>query len=291
VLAALERVVEDAPRPYRFVVLSDHGQSQGATFRQRYTVTIEALIRSLTGDEHDVSAATSTTESWGPVNALLTEAGRAAGIGGRLIRAALASRWRRGAVELGPGRDEHDRHRAPGNVERPDLVVCASGNLALVYVDAGSERLTLEDLQARHPRLVESLARHEGIGFVLVRSAVHGAVALGRSGQHYLDQGRIEGEDPLASFGPGAADDLRRLDSMPNVGDIVLNSALDPATDEVAAFEELVGSHGGLGGWQTKAFLLYPSEWGEVEGQLVGAPAVHEQLVAWLVAAGLRTGA
>jgi hypothetical protein len=92
----------------------------------------------------------------------------------------------------------------------------------------------------------------------------------------------------LAPFGTLAADDLRRLDAMPNIGDIVLNSSLDPATNEVAAFEELVGSHGGLGGWQTNAFLLYPSAWGTVDGPIVGAPAVHNQLVSWLAAAGLR---
>src|SRR3954447_3193477 len=33
----------DAPRPYRLVVLSDHGQSQGATFKDRYGVTLEEL--------------------------------------------------------------------------------------------------------------------------------------------------------------------------------------------------------------------------------------------------------
>jgi uncharacterized membrane protein YvlD (DUF360 family) len=288
VLGSLERVIEDAPRPYRFVVLSDHGQSQGATFRQRYHVTIEELIRSLIDKETNVKAATSTAESWGPINALLTEIGRAAGIGGRLIGRSLSSRSRRGSVELGPGREEHDDHRGGDNGKRPDLVVCASGNLALVYLNARPERLTLEALEALYPRLVESLAVHEGIGFLLVHSERDGAVALGRFGAHYLDQDRIEGDDPLAPFGPDAADDLRRLDGMPNVGDIVLNSRLDPATDEVAAFEELVGSHGGLGGWQTKAFLLHPSDWPGAEGSLVGAPAVHRQLVAWLVAAGLR---
>jgi hypothetical protein len=290
VLGVLERIVGDAPRPYRFVVLSDHGQSQGATFRQRHKVTIEELIRSLMGEEPAVKAATSTAESWGPVNVLLTEMGRAAGFGGRLIGGAFSSRSRRGSVELGPGRVEHAEDSESQHGERPDLVVCASGNLALVYVNARPERLTLEDLERLYPRLVDSLARHEGIGFVLVRSSSAGAVALGRSGAHYLDQARVEGEDPLAPFGPHAADDLRRLDAMPNVGDLVLNSALDPATDEVAAFEELVGSHGGLGGWQTKAFLLHPSDWPEVDGRLVGAPAVHRQLATWLVAAGLRTG-
>ena len=35
------RATEDAPRPYHVVVLSDHGQSQGATFFQRYGTTLE----------------------------------------------------------------------------------------------------------------------------------------------------------------------------------------------------------------------------------------------------------
>ena len=34
----------------------------------------------------------------------------------------------------------------------------------------------------------------------------------------------------------------------------------DELTGEVAAFEELVGCHGGLGGPQTQPFVLYPSD-------------------------------
>lgn len=288
VIGALQQVAEEAPRPYQFVVLSDHGQSQGATFRQRFGVTIEQLIRGLISPEADVRTATSTAEPWGPVNGLLTEIGRISGLGGRAIRGAFASRSTNGSVELGPGRDEHAAH-VPGDAgEQPAFVVCASGNLALVYLKESPDRLTLEELQARHPRLVDGLTRHEGIGFALVRSGTRGAMAIGRAGVHYLDEGRVEGQDPLEAFGPVAADDLRRLDAMPNVGDIVLNSSLDPATDEVAAFEELVGSHGGLGGWQTSAFLLYPAAWGAIETPLVGAPAVHRQLVDWMAAAGLR---
>jgi hypothetical protein len=59
---------------------------------------------------------------------------------------------------------------------------------------------------------------------------------------------------------------------------------LDPDTDEVAAFEELIGSHGGLGGWQTQASLVYPASWREPAGPLHGAPAVHRQLKAWIAA-------
>jgi uncharacterized membrane protein YvlD (DUF360 family) len=46
-IAALEKASKDAPRPYRFVVLSDHGQSLGATFKQRYGKSLGEVVRDL----------------------------------------------------------------------------------------------------------------------------------------------------------------------------------------------------------------------------------------------------
>src|SRR5262249_13035831 len=68
----------------------------------------------------------------------------------------------------------------------------------------------------------------------------------------------------------------------PDSGDLVVNSLYDPKTGEVAAFEELVGSHGGLGGTQTQPFLLYPTalEPGELNG-LAGAPSMYRLMQSW----------
>ena len=57
--------------------------------------------------------------------------------------------------------------------------------------------------------------------------------------------------------------------------------------DEVAAFEELVGCHGGIGGWQTEAVLVHPSRWVLSEPP-VGSDAVHEVLIDWLEKLGQR---
>jgi hypothetical protein len=76
---------------------------------------------------------------------------------------------------------------------------------------------------------------------------------------------------------------------MDHVGDLVLISVADPVTDEVAAFEELVGSHGGLGGWQTDAVLVHPASWPRDTDEMVGPEAVHRQLLSWLRRLGLRT--
>ena len=43
-IGRLQRVAANAPRPYHLVVLSDHGQSQGATFRQRYGKTLRDIV-------------------------------------------------------------------------------------------------------------------------------------------------------------------------------------------------------------------------------------------------------
>ena len=48
-IATLSKAAEDAPRPYRFIVLSDHGQSLGATFKQRYGHSLGEVIRDLMG--------------------------------------------------------------------------------------------------------------------------------------------------------------------------------------------------------------------------------------------------
>ncbi len=56
----------------------------------------------------------------------------------------------------------------------------------------------------------------------------------------------------------------------------------DPSTDEVAPFEEFMGSHGGLGGPQTRPFAVVPAEWSEPPAPIVGVQAMHEALREWL---------
>jgi uncharacterized membrane protein YvlD (DUF360 family) len=277
VLGTLEQVARAAPRPYSFVVLSDHGQSQGATFLQRYGMRLEDLVRQQMRAGAEVAAATHEQEQWGRVNTLLTEVTAEGGMAGGMTRRIQRRR---------PPEEGKPADRPPG-AERPDLVVVASGNLGLVYFPRAPGRLTLEEIDELHPRLIAGLATHPGIGFVVVRSRAHGPLVLGANGTRRLRDDHVEGTDPLAMFGRHAADDLRRHDRLPHVGDILVNSRIDVSTGEVAAFEELVGCHGGLGGWQSRAVLIHPADW-PVAGHLVGADSVHHQLVAWLERLGQR---
>ena len=127
---------------------------------------------------------------------------------------------------------------------------------------------------------------HPGIGFVLVRSEADGPVVLGPAGRRLLATGLVEGEDPLAPFGPNAAAHAARTDAFPHCPDLMVNSRYWAELDEVAAFEELVGSHGGLGGGQSHPFVLAPPELPWPEEPVVGAVAVHRILRGWLAEAG-----
>ena len=151
-------------------------------------------------------------------------------------------------------------------------------------------RLTLEDLQQRWPNLIPGLCAHEGIGFIAGLDAAGLPWAIGAGGSHRLDTGEVTGEDPLRPYGDHAARVLRRAVVMPEAPDLYLNSRVDDVTLDVAAFEPLVGAHGGLGGWQDRAILLVPRVLAHVlpDEHIEGADRVHSVLVEMLRAVGQR---
>ena len=178
------------------------------------------------------------------------------------------------------GRGARKRPRK-NDVSGRDVVVLGSGNLGLVYLMEQPGRMTLEEIGRRHPVLLPALRQHPHIGWLLVRSETHGAVVLGPRGVRYLDEERLEGEDPLAPFSASAARHLARTDRFAHVADIMVGSFYDPALDEGCAFEELISFHGGLGGPQTSAFVLAPGALRPPAGPIVGAEAVHALLRGW----------
>ena len=249
----IERARRYAPRPYEIVVLSDHGQTQGATFKQRNGFGLDDLVeRSLTsGDVADFSGG---DEQSSMVGHAITEA---------------------------TGTSDKEQKKPKNDVSERDVVVLGSGNLGLVYLMQERRRLTLEEIEERHPRLIPALREHPHVGWLLVRSSKDGPVALGGGGARYLADDRVEGDDPLAHFSPNAAHHLRRTDGFADVADIMIGSFYDPQLDEGCAFEELISFHGGLGGPQTRAFILFPAEFPLPDEQIVGAAAVHGLLRDW----------
>ncbi|WP_405589534.1 alkaline phosphatase family protein [Streptomyces sp. NBC_01190] len=246
-----------APRPYRIVLLSDHGQSGGETFEAAYGTDLRELVRTGCG---------------------LTDAG------GRRVRRKGGAEAR-GAARTALRRPERGRLAEEAECAGPpsEPIVLASGNLGLVSFPEIEGRATLDEIHRRCPDLLDTLTGHPGIGFVLVRCADRGALVLGPAGGvRELGTGRVVEPDPLAPFGAGAAAAVLRGHGFPHAADLMINSACEPVTGSVHAFEEQAGSHGGLGGAQSRPFLLHPVELTLPEQPLVGAEALHEVFRDWL---------
>jgi uncharacterized membrane protein YvlD (DUF360 family) len=247
----IERARRYAPRPYEIVVLSDHGQTQGATFKQRNGYGLDELVeRSL--EAGDVAAVADGDEQSAMVGHAVSEA---------------------------TGRAPTDS--GPESVPRERAIVLGSGNLGLIYLMEEDRRLTLEEIEARHPRLIPALREHPHVGWLLVRSSERGPVALGASGEQRLATGAVDGDDPMAAFSPSAPRHLLRTDGFDHVADIMVGSFYDPDLDEGCAFEELISFHGGLGGAQTRPFILHPERLRLSDEPLIGAAAVHAVLTRW----------
>lgn len=300
VLGILERVVEVAPRAYRVVVLSDHGQALGATFAQVEGRSLLDTVRALMAEPEAPGLQSGDGERWGPVNAFLASISARPGA----VRSPEADeRGRQGLAEQ-PGegaRVVRDGAPPPATRTPPEVVVGASGNLGLVWFPRLARRATLEDLQERWPGLVAGLAATKAVGVVVVDTRTRGLVAVGARGVVLLEQDGepVEGDDPLVPFGPRARTDLARAARLEHTGDLMVVSAVGGPVGarHVHAFEGQVGSHGGLGGDQNEALLVHPSEWvvdpdllervGE-RTMVVGAERVHAQLVRWAREAGIR---
>ena len=239
------------PRDYQFVIQSDHGQTNGATFTQRYGETFENFVKSLLPEDMTVFAKMTSNED-------------------------------HFAGDYTPFSRKNKKIKKEKKEEQElndsEVIVLASGNLAMIYFTQWSQRLTYEELNKYFPDLIQGIINNEYVGFILVKSQEHGDLAIGKNGTYFLDSGEIEGENPLEGFGDNIVMHLKRTSSFEHTPDILVNSFYDEEADEVCAFEELVGSHGGVGGDQSKPFILYPSSWNVSDDEIIGAENIYKLL-------------
>ncbi len=235
-----------AARPYQFVIQSDHGQSKGATFTQRYGKTFEEFVISLLPEDMSIYANLSSEEDHH------TEV-------------------------FNPFSQKKDEEEEDECIES-QVSVLASGNLALIYLTQWNYRLTYEELMDLFPEFIPGLLDNEYIGFIVVYSQEYGNLVLSKNGKYFLDSDKIEGENPLENYEKNAAEKIKRHCSFNHLPDILVNSFYDSQNDEVCAFEELIGSHGGIGGNQSEPFILYPSDWQVPDEEIVGAESIYSIL-------------
>jgi uncharacterized membrane protein YvlD (DUF360 family) len=288
----LENAAKYTNRHYYFVIQSDHGQTNGATFKQRYGISLEDLVRELLPEEMNIYSELSSNEdhfSQAVTSPLYS--------GKKYIenKKDYAKQKGKGVVTntlenikkspIGKGKVleyiqdyEVSQKRSKNTSEEAEVIVLASGNLGLIYFTQWVEKLSYENIKNIFPNLIPGLVTHEGIGFIMVYSEEYGPMAIGKKGIYYLNHDKVEGQNPLENFGKNAAKHLLRSSEFEYSPDIMVNSFYDQDKNEVAAFEELIGSHGGLGGGQSRPFIMYPSHWKLEDEEIIGAEHLHKIL-------------
>lgn len=317
----IEHASSYSKRKYEFVIQSDHGQSNGATFKQRNNgVGLDRLVSALLPEDMDVFGDfdpdnTNMKRAYVPFSRqkdnLMDKYGQQKDNlvekyeqqkdnirdiyedqKDNLVEKYEKQRdflFERYSIQRDTILTDYDNELSYVNKYEPkkrnkktkledsEAIVLASGNLGLIYFTQWTARLTYESIIGLFPDLIPGLVNNPYIGFILIDTEERGPIVISDKGVYYLDSDTYTGENPLNDFGENAADHLRRTNSFSTVPDILVNSFYDKENDEVAAFEELVGSHGGLGGTQTKPFILHPSYW-QINNDLVGAESIYHLL-------------
>jgi len=250
-------IARKAPRPYELIILSDHGQSYGATFKQRYGHSLQEFIEEHLPGGTEVFHGTASDDGAPSMVALAAELKNVQeqGVGSGVGRAVAGQTEK---LLKGGAQRQRGGAEATQPAESATAMVFGSGNIAQVYFDLYPRKVVLTELETAYPGLVDALVQHEGVGFVVSYADDGTPLAMGKGGVRNLHTGEVVGQDPLEPYGDVdlRAEQVRRVADFPHAGDLMVNSTLYP-DGTVAAMEELVGNHGGMGGEQTDAFIFH----------------------------------
>jgi len=261
--ARIKHIVDTkAVRPYDFIILSDHGQSFGATFKQRYGLSIKDFI-----SQHLPEGTTIAANIGGDRGAMGLQ-----GVAGEMQNvqdSGAGNAFSRSVASGGQKLAQRGADVTDVAEMGPEAAVTAygSGNAAQVYFHNEDRKILLSELNRDFPGVVDALVAHEGIGLVVGYADDGTAVAMGKGGSRNVHTGEVVGVDPLIAYAPdsgyGACSldnrvwQVKRVMDFPSAGDLWLISTHYP-DGTVAALEELIGNHGGMGGPQTDAFIFHP---------------------------------
>ncbi len=334
-LRRIEKATEKAKRKYNLIVLSDHGQSNGFTFKQKYGITLNDLVSDMLPDNISIHSILHSNDDYFRKKYSLEDyvEGKVDNTRERIDTRVDNTKERiDNTVDNAKERIENTRERIDihpmerlsnmkdnsrfseymdklridnrffngdesftdklNNIssdldlnisfsskttvseDTAQAMVLSSGNLGLIYFTDWSNRMTYEQIEDAFPGLLKALSHHDGIGFVMVKSSIYETVVLSKDSVLYLETGHCTGENFYEKYGEHIIEKLRRTDNFEHVPDILVNSEYDVENDEVYAFEELIGNHGGAGGSQQYPFILYPSEW-DLEEEIFGAENVN----------------
>jgi len=261
IIRAIDHV---AGADYLLVILSDHGQTAGYPFENRFGATLGDAVSAFLQEKQTASVSSGRLEVSSTQIGLLQDELRASPKG-----------WRQHLYRHTKNYIQSKIHDLVPETLKIDpeggVVITYSSSLAHLYITGSPKRLSWKDVEEAHPLLLRFLQRHKGIGFVLTKGDSEDEVCIFHAG------GRLDlkpGLNPkqtdrefLRPYGMPEylVEELYRFGRGKLCGDLVLFGALDE--EGIACFDDQVGGHGSVGGEQSRPFLILP----------IGHPALEQE--------------
>lgn len=247
-------------RAYDLIILGDHGLTPSEPFRYVFRQTLGQYIAKQLGNSIFLTEQSEGEPGYVLRTRLLLDELTAIEEG--LPRsAARAARRLRLLVERRLHLSEPILPEADIN-RQSDVVVRASGPLVHVYLNITRKQMDLSEISSAYPELIVSLLNHKGIWLVAGREQGE-CLIMSRDGILTIGQDQrvhVEGRDPLERLSAPwlAAEQIVRVASFRQGGDLIVLGDYDPIRDCVVCFEDQLASHGGIGGDQDLPVIVYP---------------------------------
>ena len=240
---------------YLLVILSDHGQTPGYPFQNRFGATLGDAVSAFLQENQTASISSGPLEVSSAQIDLLQDELRTSPKG-----------WRRRLYRHTKNYLQSKIHDLVPETLKIDpeggIVITYSSSLAHLYITGSPDRLGWRGVEAKQPLLLRFLQRHKGIGFVLARGDSRDEVCI------FHSSGRLDLKPGLATkqadreflrpYGVPEflVQELHRFGCGELCGDLVLFGALD--NEGIACFDDQIGGHGSVGGEQSRPFLILP---------------------------------
>ena len=264
-IAEIIRAIDHVPgADYLLVILSDHGQTPGYPFQNRFGATLGDAVSAFLRENQTASISSGALEfTRMKIGYLQEELG------------ARKKSWRLRMYQFTRNYLQRKIHDLVPETIKIDpeggVVITYSSSLAHLYITGSKAPLNWQEVERAQPMLLRFLQKHKGIGFVLARGENAGELMIFHSGGQICvtDNPRFQQKE-LAFLRPyGVPYDLlsalHRFGLGARCGDLVIFGALDE--EGIACFDDQVGGHGSVGGEQSRPFLILPLDHPVLEKQ------------------------
>jgi hypothetical protein len=142
--------------------------------------------------------------------------------------------------------------------KKEQLIVFNSSSLAQLYFNYTPNRMSLSDIEKKHPFFVSRLVNHPGVGFVIGKQG-DAIEVISAAGKVIINGKKVKfvGERFLKRYGDEKklVKQIQYFAHIKYTGDLIINGDYDG--ERIVAFEEYhFGSHDSIGGDQNDAFFI-----------------------------------